>query len=308
MMVERNEDVRGTAYTVTVDAAEGVTTGISASDRTTTLRALLREPRRRARRRAPPGACASAARRRRRGARPRGPHRGLGRAHAARGPAPGRDRRDRRRGRRESCACPGSSSWAPPRGARGDDRAAHRLPRRARPRGHPASEPSPTARSACTPTPSCRPSTASSRMRAYRDRRAGIDHVALISTSGTDRLPEEGCLVRVHSECITGEAFGSLKCECGPQLHAAMDLIHERGGVAVDLRGQGRGIGLANKLRAYQLRSRASTPWTRTCSWGCRPMRATTPRPPRSSPTWPPEPRAPAHRRPRQGGSASSAA
>ena len=58
----------------------------------------------------------------------------------------------------------------------------------------------------------------------------------------------------MHSECITGEAFGSLKCECGPQLDAALDLIDERGGIVVYLRGQeGRGIGLANKLRAYQL-------------------------------------------------------
>ncbi|MGO2658648.1 MAG: GTP cyclohydrolase II [Mycetocola reblochoni] len=87
------------------------------------------------------------------------------------------------------------------------------------------------------------------RLRAYRDHVTGADHIAIIS--GT---PGEGALVRVHSECLTGEAFGSLKCECGPQLDAALDRIAADGGVVVYLRGQeGRGIGLINKLRAYRL-------------------------------------------------------
>jgi 3,4-dihydroxy 2-butanone 4-phosphate synthase/GTP cyclohydrolase II len=87
------------------------------------------------------------------------------------------------------------------------------------------------------------------RVRAYRDTMTGDEHVALIvGTPGPDAL------VRVHSECLTGEAFGSLKCECGPQLDAALDAIQAEGGVVVYLRGhEGRGIGLVNKLRAYRL-------------------------------------------------------
>lgn len=88
------------------------------------------------------------------------------------------------------------------------------------------------------------------RMAAYRDRQTGADHVAIIAGQLSD-----GALVRVHSECLTGEALHSLKCECGPQLDAAMQQVQESGnGMVVYLRGQeGRGIGLINKLKAYRL-------------------------------------------------------
>jgi 3,4-dihydroxy 2-butanone 4-phosphate synthase/GTP cyclohydrolase II len=90
------------------------------------------------------------------------------------------------------------------------------------------------------------------KLRGYYDTRTTADHVAIIAGDPIG----ENVLVRMHSECITGEAFGSKKCECGPQLDYALDRIaaDPAGGVVIYLRGQeGRGIGLLNKLKAYAL-------------------------------------------------------
>lgn len=89
----------------------------------------------------------------------------------------------------------------------------------------------------------------------YRDI-DGVEHVAMIS--GDITHTDDPVLVRVHSECLTGDVWGSLRCDCGRQLSAAMEMISEHGrGVIVYLRGhEGRGIGIGHKLRAYELQQR----------------------------------------------------
>ncbi|MER7771456.1 bifunctional 3,4-dihydroxy-2-butanone-4-phosphate synthase/GTP cyclohydrolase II [Kitasatospora sp. NPDC096140] len=92
----------------------------------------------------------------------------------------------------------------------------------------------------------------------YKGTLDGVEHIALVA-GGLDadgRLPDgEDVLVRVHSECLTGDVLGSLRCDCGPQLEASLQRVAEAGrGVVLYLRGhEGRGIGLAHKLRAYEL-------------------------------------------------------
>ena len=86
---------------------------------------------------------------------------------------------------------------------------------------------------------------------SFRDVR-GLEHIAYV---GQDPTTVDGPLVRVHSECLTGDVFGSLRCDCGSQLERALDIIGDSaGGVIVYVRGhEGRGIGLGHKLQAYEL-------------------------------------------------------
>ena len=88
-------------------------------------------------------------------------------------------------------------------------------------------------------------------MVAYTQINTGDHHLALVKGSWKE---DEPVLVRVHSSCITGDIFGSCRCDCGPQLHRAMEMIQEEGkGVIIYMNQEGRGIGLINKLHAYNL-------------------------------------------------------
>ena len=88
-------------------------------------------------------------------------------------------------------------------------------------------------------------------MIAYTQVNTGENHLALVK--GTWE-PDEPIMVRVHSSCVTGDIFGSCRCDCGPQLHKAMEMIQKEGkGVIVYMNQEGRGIGLINKLKAYNL-------------------------------------------------------
>jgi 3,4-dihydroxy 2-butanone 4-phosphate synthase / GTP cyclohydrolase II len=238
LMVADNRDPRLTAYTVTVDAAEGVTTGISAADRAHTIRTLAQE-----------GSIPSdfnrpghvvPLRARNGGVLVRGGH-----TEAA----------------VDLCRLAGLA----PVGAIGelvhDDGSMMRLPAVLE-LGAENNLPVITIaaliawrqlndrveRLAETLLPT---EHGVFRVLGYRDRLTGDEHIALISPKGiSGRAP----LARLHSECLTGDVFGSLRCDCGGQLEHSLERVAAEGGVVVYLRGhEGRGVGLLSKLQAYAL-------------------------------------------------------
>ena len=265
-MVEATEDPLRTAYSVSVDARTGVTTGISAADRSRTLQ-LLADPA------TVPGDLVRPGHVLPLRARPGGVLERNGHTEAAvdlcraAGLAPVGMICELVDDRGELLRLPAPARARPPRGAAGHQ---HRRPGRLAPgpRGRRRDRPPPTS----PYPPSVRPrvrhvasadlpsSLGDFRLHAYVDTLTGAEHVAITAEGPTGPPPADEparvrpVLVRVHSECLTGDALGSLRCDCGPQLDAALSRVAVEGGVVVYLRGhEGRGIGLAAKVAAYAL-------------------------------------------------------
>ncbi|MGE9781615.1 bifunctional 3,4-dihydroxy-2-butanone-4-phosphate synthase/GTP cyclohydrolase II [Janibacter sp. G368] len=236
-MTAINEDAKGTAYTISVDAREGVTTGISAADRARTAR-LLADP-------------------------------GTGRHDLARPghvfPLRARDggvlvRRGHTEAAVDLCRLAGRRPAGVICEVVEEDGSMSRLPqlrRLADERGWPLVSIADLVdlrrrtESLVERVVSTRLPTAHGEFTAhgYRSAVDGSEHIALVHGDISEGVP----LVRVHSECLTGDVFGSKRCDCGPQLEAAQSAVVRAGaGVVVYVRGhEGRGIGLVDKLRAY---------------------------------------------------------
>ncbi|MEP7036648.1 MAG: GTP cyclohydrolase II, partial [Actinomycetota bacterium] len=237
-MVTDNRDPRGTAYTVTVDAATGVTTGISATDRAHTIRQLAAE-----------GATASQFTRPGHVVPLRGRQGGVlvrgGHTEAA----------------IDLCRLAGLSPVGALAELVHDDGSMMRLPAVLK-LGAKHNLPVVTIealiawrkrhdrveRLAETVLPTRH---GVFRVVGYRDLLTGDDHLALVSPKG---LPGRAPLARLHSECLTGDVFGSQRCDCGAQLERSLERVAAEGGAVVYLRGhEGRGVGLISKLQAYAL-------------------------------------------------------
>ena len=251
VMVERNQDVRTTAYTISVDAAEGVTTGISASDRARTVNILanpdsvpadLIRPGHILPLRAVDGGVLQRAGHteatvdllRLAGLNPVGVIAEIVAEDGDMMRMPGLEQL----AQRENMPLTTVAALI-------DYIEAHPLP--ARIEGELDAHRVAFEVETNVPT-----DIGTFRMRGYRDHSTGTDHVAIVAGNPDG----ENVLVRVHSECLTGEALHSLKCECGPQLDEALRMIEADpiGGVVLYMRGQeGRGIGLVNKFKAYKL-------------------------------------------------------
>lgn len=251
LMVPHSQDPRRTAYTVTVDAATGVDTGISAADRARTLRVL-----------ADPGAG-------------RGDLIRPGHVLPLRAvPGGVLHRAGHTEAAVDLCRLAGLEPVAGIAELVRDDGQMVRLPEAARiaadaglvlltiatlrawraehdpvePAGPAEADTSPRVHATHTAYLPTR--HGDFRIHGYRDLRTGDEHVALVSSAGLAPEPT----VRVHSECLTGDAFGSARCDCGPQLDAALEIAAAQGGAVVYLRGhEGRGIGLLAKVAAYAL-------------------------------------------------------
>lgn len=248
-MVGDNQDPRSTAYTVSVDARVGVTTGISAKDRCRTLQTLA-DPRAAAHDLVRPG-----------------------HVFPLRARSGGvLERRGHTEAAVDLCRLAGLAPVAAIAELVDDTGAMMRFPEIAelgRRQEFPVltiaelvnfRHQNPTLLSSA-PTPRVRrwaetvTSTEYGSFRAvgYQDLTSGAEHIAMLSPANGG-LEQRAPVVRVHSECLTGEVFHSHRCECGPQLDAAMRRVAVEGGVVIYLRGhEGRGIGLLKKLAAYRL-------------------------------------------------------
>ena len=251
LMVPHSQDPRRTAYTVTVDAAEGITTGISAADRTRTIQ-VLADPSATAADLIRPGHVLPLR------AIPGGVLHRAGHTEAA----------------VDLCRLAGLEEVAAIAELVHDDGSMMRLPaaielaerdglvvitiaqliawRREHgdlPELAPADDDA-LPRVERTGEAALPTKHGQLRIHGFRDLRTGAAHAALVSQVAWQDAP----LVRVHSECLTGDAFGSLRCDCGPQLDGAIARVAREGGVVVYLRGhEGRGIGLLGKIDAYAL-------------------------------------------------------